>query len=371
MEKVNINPNIGPSAATPSENAQAARALVGSLDGYEITVASNPVSDLEEAAEELTFALDNTKEMALRERKERPSTIDSQIERVKLYQEMMRVSGRLFDLELVEKIIRSSKDPSEALEKIRQRFNEPTEAYAVLNDILSRLDEDDPIQPFLRATLTLLEQQSGRDIRSGLLAALGARRFADLKDPFELAQDYREVIDFPDANGMLSFIDERFGVQGFDRGLDYLLKTLAADLAEAEPGADKIRLEAAGAELGRVRILNGVRAQGHRLSERWKKVCGKIESELTAMDFLRLMLALNKETFISSNAPEPLVTLAKADSVIDRVIFLQELLRTTKDLSLQSFDTPEIRGRCLGAFQEALDLAIEREDEYLASLEDK
>jgi type III secretion protein W len=368
-QNIKLNPHLQNESIGLGQTAAAASEAMGSLSGYAVTVAADPLSLLADAAEELTFAMDNTSELDLKERREKEEVSQYFLEKVQLYQELIHEAGKDGDIVSLAQSLKQLAQANAALSKAREFFPDPAEAYAALQEILSGLEESNPQRPLVQETLNLLEAESGAQIRSSLVSAWEARGYPDLGSPLDLKNDYHTVIDFPEATEMLAFIQEKYGEEGFDQGLEFLVKALSVDLAAAEPGSDQKRLEAATGQLGQVKVLSGIHSQGERLTSRWQGVHEHKESELKPMDYLKFMVSLRKESYIPSSVVRPLIQLARPTDQTDEVIFLQELLTATKNLSLMAFESPTNRDRCLTAVQEALDLAIEAEDDYLASLE--
>ena len=186
----------------------------------------------------------------------------------------------------------------------------------------------------------------------------------------ELKDDYvRAALDFPGPLEMLGHVLERFGPDGFERGVDYLVKALSADLAAERPSRDKTALESVSGQLGQVRILGGVRALGQKLAERWRSAHGQKDSKLGDMDFVRFVLEGSKDHLRASGLADSVVALARPPDIEREVLFRQDLLNAVKNVSLQTFGEPETRGRLLTALQDGLDMAVAREDEWLAARE--
>jgi type III secretion protein W len=254
---------------------------------------------------------------------------------------------------------------------VKEFFPDPIDAYATLAEIEEALDDSDPQKALLRKAMESLENSNGEQIRSGLSGALGGRDFGDLGSPLDLKCEYvRAVIDFQGPLEMLGNIIERFGNDGFERGLDFLLKSLALDLAAAQPSLDPTRLQAAGKQLGLVRLLNGARAHGQKLVNRWRKIHGQSNSKISAMDFLSMVVSAGKSPYIATNLADPLISLANPPDIEKEVLFRQDLYNTSRDVSPQAFGDLEIRNRCLVALQEGLDQAVAREDAWLAEQEE-
>jgi type III secretion protein W len=249
-------------------------------------------------------------------------------------------------------------------------FGDPAEAYAALSE-LAESEGDPAAKKLANQAMELIWDQSGPVISASLAGALAGADFPDLGSPLELKSEYvRAAIDFPAPLEMLQDVLKRFGPEGLERGLDYLLKALAADLAAETPSRDKASLTAVSSQLGQVRVLNGVRALGQSLADRWRGVHGQERSRLEDMDFLKFVLEGSREAYPSASLADPLVSRAAPPDIEKETLFRQDLLASVKKVSIEAFGDLDRRERLVGAVQEGLDQAIEREDEWLASLEE-
>jgi type III secretion protein W len=341
------------------------------LGGLKLTIADSPETNLADAAEELTFGVDNTKESALKERREKRSIDSSLVAKVKLYQEIMALNGRFDRLDALSTALKGAKNREDFLREAKNSFPDPTDAYAALSELSENAEKNGLDPELLRAALAELDQSAGPEIRAALAGALVGRDFGDLGGPLELKTDYvHAAVDFPEPLDMLNHVLERFGVEGFERGLDFLAKSLAVDLAADSPSRDKIGLAAVANQLGQLRVLNGVRDLGEKLVERWAEVHGQTDSKLTDRDFLRFVLEGRRDNYPSASIADPLVALAKPPDIELEVLFRQDLLNSVKNVAVHAIGDLERRDRFMAAVQEGLDLAVAREDDYLASLEE-
>ncbi|MDR2385996.1 MAG: hypothetical protein LBE80_00240, partial [Deltaproteobacteria bacterium] len=169
MSGITIN---DPSAALVKDNLTSAGADQapgqGALAGLKVSVADNPMALLADAAEELTFSVDNTEELDLKERKEK-TTIESRlIEQVKLYQELIFTNEQKDQVSALAKRLKAAQDGQEVLERAREFFPDPADAWAVLVE----LAEQDRAGAELKEALDLLRAESGQEISSTLVSVL-------------------------------------------------------------------------------------------------------------------------------------------------------------------------------------------------------
>ena len=370
---MSINFSIQQPGVTPqrTEGFSSSAAAVGSLFGNAAAVVESPMSLLADAAEELTFAVDSTDDFELDERKERDEIDDAMEKRVKKYQELMRESGAAQQLDQLKDAIRAREGREHALRQARQRFPDPSDAWAALKEIREELEGDAPAEILrgLDEALAELEEQEGPAIRSGICGALNAKGFDALGSPSELGGLYRgTVCDFADVNELYAHIQEKYG-NDFEAALNFLYKALASDMAADVPSMEKTHLEHVNAGLGELRSLQSARSLCVRLLDRWASVHGVRDCPLDDMALLGRIVNLRKEHFISGTQIARLADEARAPDIERKVLFLQELLNTTRSFAPSLFDGAEGRMKVLDAVQDAVDNAIAEEDAWLASQE--
>ena len=218
----------------------------------------------------------------------------------------------------------------------------------------------------LDEALEELERTEGPAIRAGINGALNARGFEGLGDAGALGSFYRETVcHFEDVNSLYDHILKTYG-NDFDAALDFLYKALASDLAADVPSMETSHLEHVNSGLGELRQLQSARSLCARLLERWSSVHGIRHCPLDDMALLGKVLDLRKERYISGSRISHLAEEAGAPDIERKVLFLQELLNTTRSFAPSLFDGNEGRMKVLDAVQDAVDAAIAEEDAWLA-----
>lgn len=353
-----------------SRNTTASSAATGSLFGNTATVVESPLSLLAEAAEELTFAVDTTDDFELEERKERDEINEAMEERIKKYQEMMREAREVQKTRDLKGFLDSRTEKEEALRQLRRFFPDPSEAWAAFKDIQEELSATPDTSPetlrVLNEALEELERTEGPAIRAGINGALNARGFEGLGDAGALGSFYRETVrHFEDVNSLYDHIQKTYG-NNFEAALDFLYKALASDLAADVPSMETSHLEHVNGSLGELRQLQSARSLCARLLERWSSIHGIRHCPLDDMALLGKVLDLRKERYISGSRISRLAEEAGAPDIEHKVLFLQELLNTTRSFAPSLFDGNEGRMKVLDAVQDAVDAAIAEEDAWLA-----
>jgi type III secretion protein W len=344
----------------------------GSLAGYAVKAADSPLASLADAAEELTFGVDNTRELALKERKAKAKDADSFLERVKAYQALMEKARGRENLELLIAFLKNNRDPKGARAKAEEWAGKDTSlVWAALGKARETLRDEAPAAALtaIELALTELEVAEGPAIRAGIQGTLAAEKHPDLHtlgDSFALGATYRQTVCafYDNIEEVFAFVLEQYGMAQFEAGLDFLFRSLASDLESDQRSHDQAHLEAVGASLGKARIVNGAHALVVRFLERWQGVHG-IAGEWTPMSLLQEILRLKKNNYLAARDIDALLPRAKAPDIEREVLFLQEFLGTSRNFSPLFFDGDEGRMKFIAAAQESLDAAIAREDEAL------
>ena len=354
--------------------ASAGSAMTGTFMGRQAAAVASPMSLLADAAEELTFAADTTDEFELSDRKEREKTSESLIERVQMYQEMMHEAGKTRDMDELTRRLRQSAGKDQALSEARERFPDPSDAWAALAGSLDTLEKegaDVSVLDGIRAAMDELQAQESPAIRAGIQGALAAKGFGGLGASDGLRDMYRQtVLEFGTVNDVLGHVLERHGDVGFDKAMDFLFRALGNDLAADTPSMDKAHLESVHANLGQVRLLQSAHTLCDKMLERWENihgVQGVRDGSLRSMDLLGEIVGLRNERFLGAMHIDRITARAQAPDIEHEVLFLQEMLNMTRNFPSQLFDGDQGRMKVLDAVQERVDNAIAREDEFLAA----
>jgi type III secretion protein W len=222
------------------------QAAVGVLAGHEASVSESPLSLIADAAEELTFGLDNTEELELKERKQKKPAESVLLAKVQQYQEMMHQVGQERRSYPLIQFLKSKNAFQNLLEKTREFFPDPTDAWASLLEAREALAGEGAAAESLLAidaAIEDLKSQSGPEIKAGLEAVLGWEGYEELGTVDELRAEYRQTVcDFPGVTEMFEFIMDKYGENGFNLAMDYLSKVLANDLASDSPSLDGLHL---------------------------------------------------------------------------------------------------------------------------------
>ena len=350
------------------------RQAEGSFLGNAVHVAPSPAELLADAAEELSFSADTTDDFELEERKVKDKSDQAMAERVRLYQELMRQAGKSEQMNSLRDSLRTREDSRRALDKAREYFPDPSDAWAALLDIREQMRKEGADPEVFRnidSAVSELERQEGPAIRAGVQGALAAEDFGDLGPVDGMRDLYRETVcSFTSVNEVFEHVQQKYG-DDFERSMDFLFAALSADLASDQPSMGISHLESVNTSLGKVRLTQSAYKLCTDMLGRWENIHGVRPGDdgLTPMELLKNIISFKDIRFLGGMHIDTLLQKAHAPDIEHEVLFLQELMNTSRNFPSALFDGDQGRMKVLDAVQEAVDKAIEREDEYLASLE--
>ena len=351
-----------------------AEGAAGIFMGNAASVVRDPTSLLADSTEELTFSVDTTDEFELSEREEDDKAMKAKEERVKLYQELMRQAGKTEEMHQMADRLRASRTKSDVARQIRERFPDPSDAYAALEFALEAMESEGASPESLQAVRDARDEllaEEGPTVRAGMQAMLSARGYGDLDAGDALRGLYRSTVcDFPGVNEMFGYILEKYGPDKFGQAMDFLTRALGADMAADTPSMEKKHLESVNANLGLVRQIQSAHALCEKVMDRWRTAHGIENCSLDARTLLGRVLALRGENFLSAAHFDRIAAEAGPPDIEREVLFLQDLMQMVRSLPSQLFDGNSGHMKVLDAVQDAVDAAIEREDAYYAGQED-
>jgi type III secretion protein W len=352
---------------------QSSSVASGIFMGHAVRQVETPESLLASAAEELTFAADTTDEFELQERKERNKASRAQDDRVRMYQELMHQAGKSEQLNNLKDSLRAQQDARRALDKAREFFPDPSDAWAALIELAEELKASGGEKALVREleeAISGLEEREGPAIRAGVQGALAASGFPELGSSDDMRDFYRQTVcEFSTVNEVFAHIQQTYGGD-FEAAMDFLFSALSADIGSDMPSMGVSHLESVHGNLGKVRLTQSAYRLCEEMLGRWENVHGMPGAGgMTAMGLLGDIVALREVRFLGSMQIEGILAKAHAPDIEKEVLFLQELLMTTRKFPVVLFDDDQGRLKVLDAVQEAVDKAVERDDEWLAQQE--
>lgn len=343
----------------------------GTFMGHTVKVETSPLTLLADAAEELGFAVDRTKEYEISRRKEREAShVD--LELLKLYQAYFRTSEKGEKLDALIESLKKRSDQESFRKSLNETFPDAADARAALEEARLSFENDPSVTDTQRSELArfiqTFEQENASTISLGMRGALTGRDFLHVDNVDALKGLYVETVgEFSDVGEVFSSIQSRYG-ERFDEAMDFLFAAISADIASEVPSMGRTHLEAVHQKLGEVRLTQSAFRIFEEVLHRWTSVHQEV-TNFTPMSLLGEVVALRDRAYLSPLQIEGIVQKVAPRDIEHEVLFLQEFFRGMRNLPTGFFPDAHHRETFLDTVQKTLDDAIEREDEWLASLE--
>ena len=153
---------------------------------------------------------------------------------------------------------------------------------------------------------------------------------------------------------------ENFGGKDVARGLKQLVTAMGQDLSAARPSTEPARLHALTSDLYQLQVAVTVLEGGNDLAaELNTKHLAKVDPERLMRD----MVGLTGESWVSEARFTTMARQHGADSAEGRVAFLTGTKTMLRELPVAVFTDTDARQAHLNAAQEALDVAIDEEEQ--------
>ena len=355
--------------------ASAAEGAKGVFMGHTVSAsATSPASLLADAAEELGFSVDRTKDYEISQRKQR-ETGDAGRKLLERYQAMMQQTGKGESLNNLVESFKKLADREAMQKALGEAFPDPTDAWAALEAAKEAFDADPSVTNDQKAALAALTKdflaENGEAVRLGLQGALAGADYPELGGTDSTRDFYRQTVgEFSSVNEVFAEIQQKYGAN-FDKAMDFLFAAISNDIGCEEPSMEKTHLENVHQKLGIVRLTQSAYRLCADMLGRWQDVHGMHSPDLTPMKLLGDVIDLRGRSYVGQGLVDAICRKAAPPDIEHEVIFLQELLSTVRKFPVVLFDDDQGRMKVMDAVQSAVDDAINREDEYLASLEEE
>ncbi|MBO8416312.1 MAG: TyeA family type III secretion system gatekeeper subunit [Proteobacteria bacterium] len=353
----------------PSDSLQAAQgAAVGSLDGMGVVCDDDPLASLQDSAEELTFARDNSRQTKLADRKQKSARalMEENLKRLQQVQQSVMQTENAEKHNLLNKLKEQNKVSAEEILKALSGFKSHCSSdYAfLLNAAEQELDPD--FKALLEQAASQLFTEHEADIKAAAnsLTALEGQDFAPA---LALSQTYSELAaSRHEPADLLSYIEKQYGKENISSGIDAMFKALAADLAASSPSHETGLLNDLASSLGKTKTLHTSLRQTENFVDRLQRVHHFPIKDLKAGALLEDCLKLSTARFVTAPQVHQLynknVVLKDPEQ---EVLAAQELFSLLRTLPLELFDNLEARNRLVDGTQKLVDDLIDKEDAWI------
>ena len=361
----------GPGAE--AEKNVSATSQTGTLMGTAFVVEQDPIAELMDSMEELSFQFEENEMKNVGERKlgETRGKDNPYIRALENWMKTLPdMPGEQFTRKLLSVFRQSQSSGSlpsvkEFLKQLGEGSSDPSHQFAMIDILEQALNESETsLRTLLESARKELISTKGEEIRAGInLASEVNARATTPEEMQELRDMYRgEILGFSTPQQCFRSIMSSRGAAGLQAAIDFLTAGCGADLQSATPSKSPEELRRIVLDLQCVQVLKTVLdrmgALGARMEGQFAEKCLMNGEQMTGkvMDFTERSFVMADEigSFISSCGIAKLMA---------RMDFCRELTSVFRQLSSRLFANEQDRIRLVDAAQEHLDGIVAEEYE--------
>ena len=367
----------GAEAAQMRELAEAraaapAPAERGQLMGTAFAVEADPVAELMDSMEELSFQFEEKEAKRAGERKmgEMQGPRAALLKAVETWMKTMPdMPGREFiakELANLRAAAAAGRAPGERelLKELSRGSTDPSHQFAML-DIMEQAfgGAEESLRALVGRAKALLSAEKGAEIRAGInLAEEVNARASTPEEMRDLRDMYRsEVVGFSKPQECFKNLLAARGAGGIEDAVSFLISGCGADLASASPSLDAAALSRILTDLQCVQVLQTVLEQLVALGARLDKHFGE-KCLLTGEEMAGRVMDMTEQPFVGAGAVSAFISECGARALLSRMDFARELSKLFRKLSPRLFEREGDRQRLVDAAQDLLDELISEEN---------
>jgi type III secretion protein W len=339
----------------------------GQINGMSFQLDQDPVAAVQDAAEEATFGVDNSKKQKLAARRQKQNVSVLTVEKAMAFAELVAKFHNA-DFEARKRITdnyRSSRvrDHHRLLTDLRNLGGQPASNYAHL--MKAAQEETNPeFKQFLRESADMLYREKSSEIQAAL-NAIEVATASDLGDSVKLSESYAEISNnCNEPEKMIEYIEKQFGPDRVDEGIEFMLKSLGADMSSQVSSNEQVVLEFVGKNLSYARSLNSGKSIVGNFVKRLSSAHG-INVNISPAKILTGLLNISKQRFITPASIRDLYSSVSKQKPDTEVLIAQDFLTCCRNLGSELFDSDEVRLRVIQSVEQFVNGLVDAEDEWL------
>ena len=349
----------------------------GELMGTAVVVESDPVAELMDSMEELSFQFEEKTAKRVGERRlgEMQGPRSALVRAVETWLSMLPdMPGREFIARLARGLREAAAagrqpDAQELLKELARGSTDPSHQFAML-DILEQAfgAGEEELAALVRQAKAALAQAKGPEIRAGInLAEEINARATTPEEMQELRDMYRsEVVGFTKPQDCFRSLLASRGPGHLSEAISFLIAGCGKDLASANPSIEAAALGRILTDLGCVQSLQTVLEDLSRLAARMGQEFGE-KCLLSGEQMTGRVVDLTEQAFVAAGAIAAFEGECGLAGLLARMDFARELTKLFRRLSPRLFAKEGDRQRLVDAAQEHLDGIVAEEEEEEAS----
>ena len=345
----------------------------GELMGTAVVVEADPMAELMDSMEELSFQFEEKTAKRVGERKlgEMQGSRLALVKALETWQAMMPdMPGREFIAEMARKLRQLSSsgrqpDPQDLLKDVARGSTDPSHQFAML-DILEQAfgaGEED-LAALARQAKAALAEAKGAEIKAGINLAEEINSRATTPEEMQSLRDmYRsEVVGFTSPQDCFRSLLAARGPGHLAEAISFLIAGCGKDLASADPSIEAAALGRILTDLGCVQSLQTMLEEFTKLAARMGSEFGE-NCRMDGEQMAGRVVDFTEQAFIAAGAIAAFESECGIAGLLAKMDFSRELTRLFRRLSPRLFSKEGDRQRLVEAAQEHLDglVAIENE----------
>lgn len=355
--------------------AQTNKAAVesGQAMGFTLQVMDDPMADLMDSMEELSFQFEEKELKSAAERKlgAARANRNAYVTAVETWQKTLPdLPGGAF----MERMLRAlrqmaqmgrSMDPGQLLKMLGEGSRDPTHQFAMV-DILEQAlaPEEADLRTLLEATKQELTRTKGAEIRAGVNLAAVVNAKAQSPEEMQGLRDlYRgEVLGFKSPQDCFASLLQTRGAGRLADAIDFLVKGCGVDLQSPSPSQSPEELRRILGDLQCVQVLktclDKLTVLSGKMASQFGEPCLLNGEKLTGrvMDFTQM-------PFVNASNIASLISTCGLSQLLAQIYFCTGLIDVFRQLSPRLFDQEADRFRLEDAAQEHLDGLVSLQEE--------
>lgn len=345
----------------------------GEMMGAKFTVEADPMAELMDSMEELSFQFEEKTMKRVGERK-LGEMQGSRSALLKAVENWMAALPDMPGRDFVARMLRNMRNefargaPMDAMQLLRELARgstDPSHQFALL-DIMEQAfgAGEEEMLALVREAKARLVEAKGPEIRAGInLAEEVNARATTPEEMGDLRGMYRnEVVGFTKPQDCFRSLLATRGAGALKDSLDFLIAGCGADLKSAEPSLDAAALGRIMTDLKCVQVLQTVldslTALGRRMDKEFGEHCTLDGEEMTGR-----VVDFTEQSFVASSGIAAFVRECGIRKLLARMDFTRELTGLFRKLSPRLFAKEGDRQQLVDAAQEHLDDLITEENE--------
>ena len=366
--------NVMNNAAFSTQQTNKAAAESGQAMGVTMHVVSNPLADLQNSMEELSFQFEEKEMKKIGERKfgDKHGPNAAYLTAVQKWQKVMpdlpggpfmeRMLRQLRQMEAMKRSLTGD----DVLGMLGEGSKDASHQFAMLEILSEALGEDGAAAKAVGEAKQKLMAEKGAEVRAGVnLAEVVNAKAKDAGEMQELRDLYRgEVLGYTTPQECFRSLLAKEGPGKLSASIDFLASGCSIDLQSPSPSQSPEELRRIILDLQSVSVLATVLEKSDLLMRKMDSEFG-IKCTLTGEQFTGRLLDLTERSFVDAQDVKDLIADCGVKQPLAKVYFCMELMNSVRSLSSRLFADEADRIRLVEVGQQHLDdlvLAQEKED---------